>query len=66
MPKTTKKFDKAAYDLDFQREHYSKLTGVFTKDEAVNVKAAAKAAGLTLSVYIKQAVMEKMERDDTL
>ena len=63
MPKITKEFDKAAYDKAFQNEHYKKITAAFTKEEAQQVEAAAEAAGLTRSAYIKQAVREKMERE---
>lgn len=63
MPKVTKEFNKAEYDKQFQREHYKKLTGTFTKAEAAEVEAAAKSAGMTRSAYIKAAVFEKIERE---
>lgn len=62
MPKTTKTFDKQAYDREFQREHYKKLTGTFTKEEAEQVQAAAAAEGLTVSKYIKVAVFARMNK----
>ena len=63
MPKLTKEFDKVAYDKAFHKENYKQLAGVFTKAEAAEVEAAAKAAGLTNSMFIKQAVFEKIERE---
>ena len=64
MPKTTKTFDKAAYDLEYQRKHYKKLTGAFTKEEAARVETAARKAELTVSKYIKQAVLKQVEQDE--
>ncbi|MCB6992429.1 hypothetical protein LI177_02880 [bacterium 210820-DFI.6.37] len=64
MPKVTKEFNKAEYDKQFQREHYKKITAAFTKEEAAKVEAAAAAAGVSKSQYIKQAVFDKMERED--
>lgn len=62
MPKLKKEFNKAAYDAAYHKENYKQLAAVFTKNEAAEVEAAAKAAGLTKSAFIKQAVFEKMER----
>lgn len=64
MPKVTKEFNKAEYDKQFQREHYKKITAAFTKEEAAKVEAAAAAAGVSKSQYIKQAVFDKMEREE--
>lgn len=63
MPKTTKPFDKAAYDTEYQRQHYKKLTAPFKKEDAARVEAAAGQAGLSVSKYIQTAVFEKMDRD---
>lgn len=62
MPKLTKEFDKVAYDREYQRQHYKKLAVVCTIEEGDKIEAAAKAAGLTKSTFIKQAVFEKIER----
>lgn len=61
MPKVNHKFNKYEYDQAYTREHYKKITSVFTKTEAENVEAAAAAAGISKSQYIKTAVFEKME-----
>lgn len=63
MPKINNGFNKAEYDQAYTKEHYKKITSVFTKAEAEEVEAAAKRAGLTKSAYIKTAVFEKIERD---
>ena len=41
MPKTTKTFDKSAYDKKYHQEKYKQLTTVFTKAEAEEVEQAA-------------------------
>lgn len=64
MPKTTKTFDKAAYDMEYQRKHYKKLTGTFTKKEAARVEKAASKVDLTVSKYIKRAVLKQVEQDE--
>ena len=59
MPKVTKDFDQAAYTKAYHKEHYKKLTAAFTKEEAERVEAAAAAAGMTKSAFIKRAVMQE-------
>lgn len=63
MPKTTKTFDKSAYDKKYHQEKYKQLTTVFTKAEAEEVEQAAKAAGMTKSAYMKRAILDMVERD---
>ena len=38
MPKTTKSFDKAAYDKNYHKTNYKQLAVVFTKAEAAEVE----------------------------
>lgn len=63
MPRVNNGFNKSEYDQAYIREHYKKITSVFTKEEAEQVEAAADRAGLTKSAYIKAAVFEKIERE---
>ena len=63
MPKVNHGFNKSEYDQAYIREHYKKITSVFTKEEAAKVETAAAAAGISKSQYIKQAVLEKIERE---
>ena len=63
MPKVNNNFNKAEYDQQYIKTHYKKFTSVFTIEEADQVEAAAKAAGMTKSAFIKSAVLEKLERD---
>lgn len=62
MPKVNNNFNKAEYDQNYVKTHYKKFTSVFTIEEADHVEAAAKAAGMTKSAFIKNAVLEKLER----
>lgn len=63
MPKTTKTFDKSAYDKKYHQEKYKQLTTVFTKAEAEEVEQAAKAAGMTKSAYMKEAIFDRINKE---
>lgn len=63
MPKVKKDFDKAAYDAAYHKANYKNVSVVFKLDEGEALEAAAAAAGVTKSAYIKQAVFEKIERE---
>ncbi len=63
MPKVNNNFNKSEYDQHYVKTHYKKFTSVFTIEEAGQVEAAAKSAGMTKSAFIKSAVLEKLERD---
>ena len=63
MPRINKEFNQAEYIQQYHKAHYKKITAAFTKKEAESVEAAAAAAGISKSQYIKAAVFEKMERE---
>ena len=63
MPKVTKDFDKAAYDKQFQKDHYYRLNVVLPKDMRQMIDAAVASSGMSKNAFIKAAIMEKMERD---
>lgn len=63
MPKVEKTFNKLEYDKKYRHEKYKSASVTLTKEEAAQVEAAAKAAGLSKSSYIKKAVFEKMQRE---
>lgn len=60
MPKVNHDFNQAEYVKNYHREHYKQITTVFAIEEAERVAAAAAAAGMTKSSFIKAAVMEKI------
>lgn len=45
------------------RERYDQIAVLCPKGEREIVKTAAKAAGVSLSAYVMEAVREKMERE---
>ena len=59
MPKVTKDFDKAAYDKQFQKDHYYRLNVVLPKDMRQVIDASS---GMSKNAFIKAAIMEKLER----
>lgn len=63
MPKLSKEFDQAAYIKEYQRTHYKKMAVVCTIEEGNKIEKAAKAAGMSKSVYMKTAIFEKIERE---
>lgn len=64
MPKLSKEFDQAAYTREYQRRHYKKMAVVCTIEEGEKIRQAAKAAGLSNSIYMKRAILEKIEREE--
>lgn len=63
MPKIEKTFNKAEYDKKYHKEKYKQLAAVFTKEEAARVEAAAAAASVSKSQFIKSATLEKIDRE---
>lgn len=61
MPKVSK-FNKSEYDQAYHKAKYKNLAAAFTKEEAERVEAAAAAAGMTKSAFIKRAVMQEVEK----
>ena len=63
MPKITKEFDKQKYDREYQREHYKKMAVVCTIEEGTRIEQAAKAAGMTKSAYMKEAILDRINKE---
>lgn len=59
--KTTEAQRRAA--VKWKKENYSRIPLDVPKAEHERLKGIAKAAGMTLGGYIKQAIAEKIERD---
>jgi len=63
MPKVNHEFNQAEYTRAYHKEHYKKLAVVCTIEEGKQIEAAAAAAGISKSQFIKTAVFEKIERE---
>lgn len=63
MPKVNTGFNKALYDQEYHKKNYKNVSIVFKHEEAEALDKAAKAAGLTRSMYIKLAVAEKITNE---
>lgn len=62
MSEARKRANKKWNDANM-RERYDQIAVLWPKGERDIVKAAAKAAGVSLSVYVMSAVRERMERE---
>lgn len=56
-----KKFNRNDYVNEFTRQNYDRFSLTAPKGRKDEIKAAAKAAGMSLNEYILTAVAEKME-----
>lgn len=66
MSKTEKKFNKAEYDKQFQKENYYRLNVVLPKDMRPIIDEAVSKSGMSKNAYIKEAIEQKLERDGNL
>ena len=51
------------YRNDYTRQAYDRMSILPSKAGGVEIRAAASAAGQSISAYILQAVRERMERE---
>ena len=56
----SEKFDQVSYVNEFVRQNYDRFSLTAPKGRKDEIKAAAKAAGMSLNEYILTAVAEKM------
>lgn len=63
MPKVNTGYIKSEYDKKYHKENYKNVSVAFKHEEAEALEEAAKAAGLTRSMYIKKAVAEKITNE---
>lgn len=63
MKKTEKKFDKAKYDREYQRQNYYRLNVVLPKDMRERIDQAVARSGKSKNAYIREAIEEKMLHD---
>ena len=63
MKKTEKKFDKAKYDREYQRQNYYRLNVVLPKDMRERIDQAVARSGKSKDAYIREAIEEKMLHD---
>ena len=62
MPKMEKTFNKSEYDKQFQKENYYRLNVVLPKDMRAVIDEAVKASGMSKNAFIKEAIMEKLNK----
>ena len=58
-----KKFDKVAYNNEFNRQKYDRLYIMIPKGEKDRLKAHADSHGESLNEFIKRAISEQICRD---
>lgn len=58
-----KSFDKIEYIKAFNKSNYSRITAVFTKEEAARVEEAANKMNVSKSSFIKSCVLDFLDRD---
>ncbi len=63
MPKIEKNFNKAEYDKEFQKQNYYRLNVVLPKELRETIDEAVAKSGKSKNQYIREAVLEKLERD---
>ncbi len=56
-----KHFDQIKYTNDYNRQNYDRIALMAPKGRKDEIKAAAKAAGMSMNEYILAAVAAKME-----
>lgn len=57
-------FDQPAYDAQYKKDHYRQVLLRYTKEYyADTLEPAAKEAGESVGVYIKNAVKMRIEKD---
>ncbi len=59
-----KPFDKRAYDMEYHRTKIKRVPLDMQPDLYRTIKAAANKAGQRVNEYIKQAIKERMEREN--
>lgn len=56
---------KANYDNEYIKNNYDRLSFVMPKGTKEDIKAYSKAAGLSSSEWVRNAIQEKMQRQDS-
>lgn len=62
MPKMEKTFNQSEYTKQFQKENYYRLNVVLPKDMRAVIDEAVKASGMSKNAFIKEAIMEKLNK----
>ena len=65
MNDTDKKREKAKYDVDYAKKNIKRVPLDMQKDDYDKLQAAASVAGEKVNTYIKRAIFERMEREQT-
>lgn len=64
MPKMEKTFNQSEYTKQFQKENYYRLNVVLPKDMRAVIDEAVKASGMSKNAFIKEAIMEKLNKGE--
>ena len=64
MPKMEKTFNQSEYTKQFQKENYYRLNVVLPKDMRAVIDEAVKASGKSKNAFIKEAIMEKLNKGE--
>ena len=56
MEKEPKIFDKQAYNNDYKRQNYDRITALLRKEEGAQIRQDAAAAGVSVTEYVRRAV----------
>lgn len=57
-------FNKSAYDIQYKRDNLKRIPLDVPLSEYDLIKQAAQAAGQAVNTYIKQAIRERMNREN--
>ncbi|MGI6205981.1 MAG: ribbon-helix-helix protein, CopG family [Anaerovoracaceae bacterium] len=61
-----KKFDANVYNREYQKKNYKRYGAILTKSDAVKVDEAIAMSGKSKSAFIKEAIFEKIKRENLL
>lgn len=64
MDKKEKSFNKCAYDNEYVRNNYDRISLVVPRGQKSQIQAHADLHGESVNSFIQRAIRETMERDD--
>ena len=57
-------YDKNKYNQQYKKDHFDRINFVLPKGEKDKIKEAAEKCGISAGEFIRQAVNEKIEREN--
>ncbi len=64
MPEAKKVFNKNQYDNVYKKLNYDRLNFLMPKGTKEKIQASAEREGIASSEWIRQAIFEKLEREN--